>query len=48
MAFAGVILFSDVSASLIRSSRACFRVDNESPMRDTASLSGAILKLLIV
>lgn len=44
----GIILFRDDSASLIRSSRACLRVESESPIRETASLSGAMLKLLIV
>lgn len=44
----GIILFSDDSASLIRSSLACLSVESESVMRETASLSGAILKLLIV
>jgi hypothetical protein len=38
------VLFNALSASRIRKSRACCNVDNDSLMRDTASLSGCILK----
>jgi len=39
------VLFNALSASLIRRSRAWCSVEMESFMRETASLSGAILKL---
>ena len=41
-------LFKELSASRTRRSRACWRVDNDSLMRATASLSGPMLKLPIV
>lgn len=44
----GKVLFSALSASRTRRSRACWRVLRDSLMRATASLSGVILKLPIV
>jgi len=43
-----VQLFNALSASRIRSSRACWRVERDSLMRSTAFLSGSILKFPIV
>jgi hypothetical protein len=43
-----VVLFSALSASRTRNSRACWRVERDSLMRDTASLSGVMLKFPIV
>lgn len=42
------ILFNALSASRTRKSRACCSVDSDSLMRETASLSGWMLKLPIV
>jgi hypothetical protein len=44
----GDILFNALSASRTRKSRACWRVLRDSLMRETASLSGVMLKLPIV
>jgi hypothetical protein len=41
-------LFNALSASRTRRSRACCRVDSDSFIRETASLSGVMLKLPIV
>lgn len=41
-------LRSDVSASRTRRSRACWRVERDSETRETAALSGAMLKFVIV
>lgn len=42
------LLFSEFSASRRRRSRACWSVERDSLMRETASLSGCMLKLPIV
>jgi hypothetical protein len=41
-------LFNALSASRTRRSRACWRVDRDSFIRETASLSGVMLKLPMV
>lgn len=43
-----VVLFNALSASRTRSSRACCKVERDSLIRDTASLSGVMLKFPIV
>lgn len=42
------VLFKAFSASLSRSSRACWRVEMDSLTRATATLSGWMLKLFMV
>lgn len=44
----GDVLFNALSASRTRRSRACCNVESDSLMRETASLSGVMLKLPIV
>ncbi len=43
-----ILLFNTLSASRTRRSRACCRVESDSFIRETASLSGVMLKLPIV